>query len=264
MILLQKIIIAVEFDRLTELYRNNGYYRFGRDQLVGLWDTLDVSLLQATLDPFEQLEILQKLRERRENPTANLEIRLRNIDSARLTKFYIGNVTVYPDYGFDTTGLKRQVKVVDGVTVIQYLNKFKAKIFPRNIYLPRDSLYRQRRYVRTINRFNTLGTWRMVSIDPLPRKDTLDFAIRLTPAKKYSFNTNIEGSVNQSAVSGNLFGIGLNVGLQNRNFAKTATIANSNLRYGVELGGRKETGKIVQTQQISFSHNIYFPHLILF
>ncbi|MFI5131931.1 MAG: BamA/TamA family outer membrane protein [Chitinophagales bacterium] len=259
-----KNIIAVEFDRLTELYRNNGYFRFGRDQLVGLWDTLDISLLQATLDPFEQLEILQKLRERRENPTANLEIRLRSIDSARLTKFYIGNVTVYPDYGTDTTGLKRIENVVDDITVVQYLNKFKPSIFPRNIYLTRDSLYRQRRYLRTINRFNSLGTWRMVSIDPLPKKDTLDFAIRLTPAKKYSFNTNIEGSVNQSAVSGNLFGIGLNIGLQNRNFAKTANIANSNLRYGIELGGRKETGKIVQTQQLSFSHNIYFPHLILF
>jgi outer membrane protein insertion porin family len=259
-----KNMIAVEFDRLTELYRNNGYFRFGRDQLVGLWDTLDVSLLQATLDPFEQLEILQKLRERRENPTANLEIRLRSIDSARLTKFYIGNVTVYPDYGTDTTGLKRIENVVEGITVVQYLNKFKPNIFPRNIYLPRDSLYRQRRYLRTINRFNSLGTWRMVSIDPIPKKDTLDFAIRLTPAKKYSFNTNIEGSVNQSAVSGNLFGIGLNIGLQNRNFAKTANIANSNLRYGIELGGRKETGKIVQTQQVSFSHNIYFPHLIFF
>ena len=259
-----KNVIAVEFDRLTELYRNNGYYRFGRDLLVGLWDTLDVSLLQATTDPFEQLELLQKLRERRQHPTANLEIRLRSVDSARLSTFYIGDVTVYPDHGMDTIGLKRRVDVVEGITVIQYLDKFKPKIFPRNIYFPRDSLYRQRRYLRTINRLNSLGTWRLVSIDPLPRKDTLDFAIRLTPAKKYSFNTNIEGSINQSAVSGNLFGIGLNVGLQNRNCAKSANIANSNIRYGVELGGRKETGKIVQTQQISFSHNIYFPHLIFF
>ena len=259
-----KNIIAVEFDRLTELYRNNGYFRFNRDMLVGLWDTLDVSLLQATTDPFEQLEILQRLRERRDSPTANLEIRLRTVDSARLTRFYIGNVTVYPDHGMDTIGLKRRVDVVDDITVVQYQNKFKPKIFPRNIYLPRDSLYRQRRYLRTINRLNSLGTWRMVNIDAFPRKDTLDFALLLTPAKKYSFNTNIEGSVNQSAVSGNLFGIGLNVGLQNRNFAKAANIANSNLRYGVELGGRKETGKIVQTQQISFSHNIYSPHLIFF
>ena len=64
-----KIPISAELDRLTDLYRNSGYLRFTRDELVGLWDTLDVSLLQPSIDPFEQLEILQRLRERRENPT---------------------------------------------------------------------------------------------------------------------------------------------------------------------------------------------------
>jgi outer membrane protein insertion porin family len=256
--------ISAEFDRLTDLYRNTGYLRFTRDELVGLWDTLDVSLLQATLDPFEQLEILQRLRERREKPTANLEIRLRSVDSSKLTKFYIGNVTVYPDYIVDTIGLTREVKVVEGITVVQHRNRFKAKIFPPNIYLPRDSVYRQRRYLRTINRFNSLGTWRMVSIDQLPRGDTVDFLIRLTPAKKYSFNTNLEGSINQSAISGNLFGIGVNAGVQNRNFAKAANNTNSNIRYGIELGKTLGSGQFIQTQQVSFSHNIYFPRFLPF
>jgi outer membrane protein insertion porin family len=256
--------ISAEFDRLTELYRNNGYLRFTRDELVGLWDTLDVSLLQATIDPFEQLEILQNLRQRRENPTASLEIRLRSVDSIKLTKFYIGNVTVYPDYIVDTAGLTRQVKVVEGITVIQHRNRFKAKVFPANIYLPRDSVYRQRRYLRTINRFNSLGTWRMVNIDQLPRGDTVDFLIRLTPAKKYSFNTNLEGSINQSAISGNLLGIGVNAGVQNRNFAKAANNTNSNIRYGIELGKNIGSGQFIQTQQISFSHNIYFPRFLPF
>lgn len=256
--------ISAEFDRLTELYRNSGYLRFTRDELVGLWDTLDVSLLQATIDPFEQLEILQKLRQRRENPTASLEIRLRSVDSSKLTKFYIGDVTVYPDYIVDTLGLTRKVKVVEGITVVQHRNRFKAKVFPPNIYLPRDSVYRQRRYIRTINRFNSLGTWRMVSIDQLPRGDTVDFLIRLTPAKKYSFNTNLEGSINQSAISGNLLGIGVNAGVQNRNFAKAANNTNSNIRYGIELGKTLGSGQFIQTQQVSFSHNIYFPRFLPF
>ncbi len=254
--------ISAELDRLTDLYRNSGYLRFTRDELVGLWDTLDVSLLQPGIDPFEQLEILQRLRERRENPIANLEIRLRNIDSVKLTKFYMGNVTVYPDYIADTAGLTRRVKVVEGITVVQHRNRFKPKIFPPNIYLPKDSLYRQRRYIRTINRFNLLGTWRMVNIDQVPRGDTVDFVIRLTPAKKYSFNTNLEGSINQSAFAGNLFGVGVNVGLQNRNFAKAANMTNSNLRYGIELGNIKGGGQFIQTQQVSFSHNIYFPRFV--
>ncbi|MEO5563466.1 MAG: BamA/TamA family outer membrane protein, partial [Chitinophagaceae bacterium] len=259
-----KSLISAELDRLTDLYRNNGYLKFNRDEMVGLWDTLDVSLLQPTLDPFEQLEILQKLKLRRQNPTANLEIRLRSVDSSRLVKYYIGKVTVYPDYTTDTVGIPQQVKVVEGITVIQHHNRFKPKIFPPNIYLPHDSVYRyQRRYIRTLNRFNSLTTWRIVTIDQLPRpnQDTVDFLIRLTPAKKYYFNTNLEGSINQSSISGNLFGIGANVGLQNRNFARGANIANSNLRYGIELGyanGRQ----FIQSKQFSLSHTIFFPRLI--
>ena len=257
-----KNLISNELDRLTDVYRNTGYLRFTRDELVGLWDTLDVSLLQPGLDPFEQLEILQKLQQRRENPTANLELRLRTIDSVKLTRFYMGNVTVYPDYMTDTVGLTPKVKVVEGITVIQHRNRFKPKIFPPNIYLPKDSLYRQRRYIRTINRFNLLGTWRMVNIDQLPHGDTVDFVIRLTPAKKYSFSTTLEGSINQSVIAGNLLGVGVNVGLQNRNFAKAANMTSSNLRYGVELGNTKTGYQFVQTQQVSFSHNIYFPRFV--
>ncbi|MFC0776163.1 BamA/TamA family outer membrane protein [Terrimonas alba] len=257
-----KNLISNELDRLTDVYRNTGYLRFTRDELVGLWDTLDVSLLQPGLDPFEQLEILQKLKERRENPTANLELRLRTIDSVKLTKFYMGNVTVYPDYITDTVGLLRKVKVVEGLTVIQHRNRFKAKIFPPNIYLPKDSLYRQRRYIRTINRLDLVGAWRTVSIDQVPRRDTVDFVIRLIPKKKYSFDTNVEGSINQSAFAGNLFGVGVNVSLQNRNFAKAANMTNSNLRYGIELGNIKGAGQFIQTQQVSFNHNIYFPRFV--
>lgn len=259
--------ISAELDRLTELYRNSGYMLFTRDEMVGLWDTLDVSLLQPTLDPFEQFEILQKLRARRADPKANLEIRLRSLDSVKLVKYYIGNVTVYPDNTADTTGLPRIEKIVEGITVVQHHNRYKAKIFPPNIYFPNDSVYRIRRYLRTVNRLNSLGTWRYVSIEQIPRpgEDTVDFVIRMAPAKKYSFNTNIEGSVNQSAISGNLFGVGLNVGLQNRNFAKAANIANSNVRYGLELGnngGNSGSNQFIQTQQIAFSHTIYAPRII--
>jgi outer membrane protein assembly factor BamA len=259
-----KAPISAELDRITELYRNNGYLRFSRDELVGLWDTLDVALLRPTLDPFEQLEILQRLRARKDTPTANLEILLRSPDSAKLTKYYNGTVTIYPDHILDTTGLERKEEIVKGIKVVQFRDKFKPTIFPPNIYLPRDSVYRQRRYIRTINRLNLIGAWRLVNIDQIPRKneDTVDFVIRLTPAKKYSFTTNLEGSFNQSPTSGRLFGVGVNVGLQNRNFAKAANLAITNARYGLEFGG-SGIDQFIQTRQISLSHNIVFPRPIL-
>ncbi|MBL7737773.1 MAG: BamA/TamA family outer membrane protein [Chitinophagaceae bacterium] len=260
-----KAPVSAELDRLTELYRNSGYLRFSREELVGVWDTLDAALLQPSLDPFEQLELLQRLRERRDNPVVSLELRLREIDSARLTKYYNGNVTIYPDYSIDTAGAEKKETIVKGIKVIQFRNTYKPKIFPPNIYLPYGDVYSQRRYIRTINRLNTIGAWQMVNIDQHPRKgqDTVDYVIRLTPAKKRLFTTNIEGSFNQTAISGNLFGIGVNVGLQNRNFLKAANLAITNFRYGIEFGGTG-TNQFIQSKQASVSHNIYFPKAIIF
>ena len=257
---------SAEIDRLTELFRNNGYLRFTRDELIGVWDTLDVSLLQPTLDPLEQLRLLEQLSVRRELPTVKLEIRLRTMDSARLTKYYNGNVTIYPDYSLETMGMTPKISedTAHKITVIQYRNKFKPKIFPPNIYLPPDSLYRLRRYIRTVNRLNQIGTWQLVTIDQVPRKDkdTVDYVIRLTPAKKFSLTTNLEGSINQSASSGTLFGIGVNVGLQNRNFNKSASFDTWNARYGIELGG-SGSDQFIQTQTINLGRSIVFPRAIL-
>ena len=256
-----KTAISTEMDRLVSLYRDSGYLRFGREVLIGLWDTLDVSLLRPTFDPIEQLEILQKLRERRENPTANLEIKLKpGYDSSKLTKYYVGNITVYPDYGPDSLLGKRTEEIVRGVKVVSYHQKFRARIIPQNIYFRRGEQYSQQKYIRTINRFNSLGTWRLVNIDTSTRKnsDTADFVIYLTPEKKYSLSYNLEGSRNQSAVSGNLFGIGVNVNLQNRNFARAANIATTSLRYGIEVSD----SSFIQTQQFAISHTIYFPRFI--
>lgn len=261
-----KATISDELDRLVTLYRNNGFMRFGREELIGLWDTLDVSLLQPTFDPLEQLEMLQKLKERRENPTADLEIRLRpGFDSVKLTKYYVGNITVYPDITLDTAGRRRVDTVIDGVKISSYRHVFKPKIFPQNIFLHRKDLYDQRNYFRTINRFNSLNAWRLANIEqkPRPGQDTSDFIVRLTPARKYSFTAYLEGSRNNSLVSGNLLGISVNLGLQNRNFARTASLASTNIRFGIETGKDTATDiKFLQTKQLSINHTIAFPRPI--
>ncbi len=270
-----KANISVELNRLVELYRNSGYMKFGREDLYGLWDTLDISLLRPSLDPFEQLEILQKIKDRQENPKANLEIRLRPVtDSSKFRKYFVGKVKIYPDYRLDTLSKKRTVEVVKDIEVISHqdsltrrLPVFKAKIFPQNIYLQHGELYDQRNYFRTINRFNSIGSWRLVNIEQnaRPGQDTADFVIRLTAARKYSVTANLEGSRNQTPFSGNLFGIAVNFGLQNRNFARRANLATTNLRIGVETGRDTATDiKFIQTRQISLSHNIYFPRAIFF
>ncbi len=257
--------ISNELNRLVELYRNNGYLRFSFDEFRVLWDTLDFSLLQPTFDPFEQLVMLQKLKERKENPKADIEIQLRpGYDKNKLVKYFNGNITVFPDFSSDTSDYGRKEVIMSNRLKVIYFRKiFKPKLFPQNIYLLHGETYNQEKYFKTINRFNSLGTWRLVNIEALPRSntDSVDFIIRLTPAKKYSYSANLEGSINQSIISGNLFGLALNFGSQNRNFARAANQTNTNIRFGTELGN-SGGAKFIQTQQVSLSHNIYFPRPI--
>jgi outer membrane protein insertion porin family len=258
-------LISSEFDRLTDVYRNNGYLRFSREELIAVWDTVGLALLRPTLDPIEQARQLQELQRRRENPSASLEVRLRaNEDTSHLVRYYIGNVTAYPDLTSDTAELEPNINYMGDYKIISYRNLFKPRLIARNIYFKRGDMYNQRNYLHTLNRFNSLGAWRLVSIDQIPREntDTVDLNIKLTPASKYLFNFNIEGSQNQSEnplIPANLLGVGTNIGLQNRNFAKAANQANTNLRYGVELASKDD---FIQTQQISLSNTITFPRTI--
>ena len=272
-----KSSVSLELDRLTDLYRNNGYLRFGRDMLQGLWDTIDVELLRPTLDPVEQFAHLQKPKEQRENPKADLEIRLKpGIDTSRLTKYYIGNITIYPDFNYspdpgiapDTAGLAPKTTTLNGIQVRHYYYLFKPKLFSPNIYLYRDSLYKQQNYFKTFDRLNAMGAWSLVSIEPdlesRKGQDTMDFIIRLTPARKFAFTTNLEASLNNSAISSYLPGFSINANLQVRNIFKMADLSSTSFRFGVETGKDTTTGvKFIRTRQFSFSQSFYFPRLLL-
>ena len=253
--------ISQEFDRLVELYRDNGYLRFSRDELVGIWDTLNVSLLRPTFDPFEQILLLEALRKKRESPTANLEIRLRpGHDMDRLKKYFVGHTSIYPDLRADTIGLKQTTFEYDkNFSIVSYRRLFKPHFIADNIFFRKGDLYNQKMFLKTINRFNSLGAWRLVNIEQMPRpqSDTVDFAIYLTPAEKYSFTANLEGSSNSSFfLEERLLGVGINAQLLNRNFGHTSNQASTNIRYGTEVDTK---GAFVKTRQASISHSIFFP-----
>lgn len=264
-----KVTISQELDRLVNLYRNNGYMQFTREELIGLWDTLNPAILNPTLDPFEQIAILDSIRKSRINPKAILEIRFRpGFDSSRIKKYYTGDITVIPDFNYftDTTGLQRKNEFINGVRISYFKKLFKPKILPPNIYFRKGEIYSQQNVNKTINRFNVLESWRLVSIEEKirPDQDTADFTIKLSPARKYSFTANLEGSRNNNAFSGNLFGIAVNVGLQNRNFAKSANQSITNIRYNIETGRDTVAGvSFIQTNQLILSHTVYIPRPVL-
>jgi outer membrane protein insertion porin family len=260
-----KPLIGAELDRLVSLYRDKGYMRFTRDELVAFWDTVDISLLRPVLDPFEQFEFLEKLRLRRENPTANIDIRLNpKLDRNRLIKYYVGNTLIYPEGIEDTAGMLK--KVIDSSFTVAYrTNQFKSHLLPENFYFKRGDVYNYSSYNRAINRFNSLGAWRLVTIDQKPRdkSDTVDFIVKLSPALRYTRTTNLEGSNNASSFTGNLLGIGVNFSFLDRNFLRGYNQLSTNFRLGYELG-RDDISRFIQTSNISLGQNISFPRLIPF
>lgn len=259
--------ITMELDRLVELYRNNGYLKFTRQGLIAIWDTLNPALLRPTTNPVDQMHLLNELEKQRLDPKATLEISRRpGYDTANLVKYYVGKITIIPDYGPEWDSASAKTVVLDSTDIVRYNKRlFKPKIFPENIYLSRGEVYSQKNYLQTITRFNSLIAWRLVNMEPKPREgtDTVDFDLKLMPSKKYLGNANFEVSRNQSFASGNLFGIGVNTNLQNRNFARSADQENISARYGTELGTTDSSGRpIVQSRQFSVGYNIVFPRFI--
>lgn len=257
--------VSNELDRLLNIYRDNGYYKISKEDLYAEHDTVVAALIDPGLDPFEQFELLDSLSKKTREPTINIVFKQRTPkDSTHLQKYTWGNIHVYPDRQLieeDPPPVPDTV-VINDYTIFPTTVRFKNSFVARNINLRPGSLYRQSDYFKTINTFNNLGAWQQVDINLRERNDSsrvLDADILLFPAKKQSLNIDLETSRNASDVltTGSLFGLGLNLGIRNRNGFRESISSSSNVRFGVELGPG-----IIQTVQASFAHNIYVPRFI--
>ena len=261
-----KQILGTEINRLVDTFRNNGYYKFSREDLYIEHDTVFAALIDPTLDPFQQAELLEKLRTRNENPTINVVVKQRAVkDSSHLMRYYIGNVTVYPDLPTveDTLIVHSDTVKIRNISFINRTNKFKLPFIANNIYLRQGRMYKQDNYIRTSNRFTQFSAWQYFNIDfenSSLSDSLLDVTMRMYPAKKLKLNSDLEASRNTNDIvtASNLFGVGVNLGIQDRNAFKQSVQTSTNLRGGVELGS-----DFIQTGLASISHTIAFPKLIL-
>lgn len=257
--------ISNELDRLLNIYRDHGYYKISKEDLYAEHDTVVAALIDPGLDPFEQFQLLDSLSKKTREPTINIVFKQRvPKDSTHLEKYTWGDIHVYPDRQLleENPPPVPDTVVINGYTIFPTTVRFKNSFIARNINLRPGTLYKQSDYFKTINTFNNLGAWQQVDINLKERKDSsrvLDANILLYPAKKQSLNIDFETSRNASDVltTGSLFGLGLNIGVRNRNGFRESISSSSNVRFGVELGPG-----IIQTVQASFAHNIYVPRFI--
>jgi hypothetical protein len=266
-----KGLISAELDRLTTLFRKNGFYKFTRENIFAEVDTTDISLLEITLDPFEQARIIAEAESRRKaDPRINIVIKQRpSADSNAFTKFYVGKIYYYPETLINLTPdslINDEFSVVTSqreFTLKQNDPDIRMRPLREHTYLKEGTVYDDRNYFKTVNAFSQLGPWNQVEVRTVNRKDSLnilDFHFFLTPAPKYSFGYDIEVSRNSgSIISGNLLGITNVLTLRNRNVWKRAIQSSTNIRAGVELGF---ADTVLQTFQASVSQTYSIPRFL--
>jgi surface antigen Omp85-like protein len=262
-----KQLISDELDRLVTLFRNNGYYRFSKEDVVVELDTVVSALIAPDLDPFQQEALLAELKRKREHPTINLVVEQKPVrDSSHLTRYTIGRVTVYPDLPIvleDTVTTSRiDTTTARGFTLITRSDKFKPSTIVNNVYVRPNTLYKLQNSIRTVNRFSFMGAWQQETMSFLPSEESdtvLNATLKLYPNKKYYLNADYEvaRNTNDIVTSTNLFGINLNFGLRDRNSFRESVLSSTTLRGGIELGS-----DFIQTTQTSLSHTLSFPQVL--
>lgn len=257
--------ISNEVDRLVSIFRNNGYFKVSRNDIYAEVDTVVAALIDPTLDPFEQIRLLDSLRKKLENPTINVVFKQRGeADSNHIRQYYIRNVRVYPDQPIiPDSSLTPSMTRLGKFSFFTNTQKFRLPFVARNIALLPDSMYRERNYFRTVNNFNRLGAWQNVEVtlyDTVSDAPLLDADIRLYPAQKYNLKVDLEASRNVAdyLTTSQFFGLGLNLNVTNRNLFRESVHSSRDARAGVEFGSN-----FIQTLQGNISQTLLFPRFVL-
>ena len=238
-------MIDNELSRLVNVFQNNGFSKFTRENIVALADSNYFELIDPTLDPFEYIQKLAEAKERNKNPYVDVYFILNNIrDSSVLKQYNIGDVKVYPDAFADEKlpVIDTTVSNEEGFKIISVNNTFDPKFIARQIEMKPGTLFIKDKYSQTLNNFHRLGTWQNISLigDRIDSSSKINYLLRLSPAKKQYFSVDFEGSsilnTEQSVqvVAGKV-GLAVNFTLRNRNIGKKAIQLENSLRTGIEF-----------------------------
>ena len=255
--------IDQEIIRLINVFQNNGYTKFSREDIIALADSSYVALIDPTLDPFEYIQKLAESREKRLNPEVDIYFLFNNIrDTSHLRQYTIGDFIVYSDASADKVLPTKDttVKNNEGFRIVSVENTFDAAFIARQIELKPGKMFNREDYSKTLNNFNRLGAWQNINIlsatnDSLSK---INYLLRLSPAKKQYFSVDLEGSsiVNSAQttqVGSGKVGLAVNFTLRNRNIGRKAIQLENTLRTGIEFNDFSKilSGEITLTNRLT-------------
>lgn len=261
-------LIDEELNRLIELFRDHGYYNINREILKAQLDTIDVSLIDISLDPFEQLARQLEASKRMEQPTISITVvQIPAKDTGVVQQYSIGNVNIFPDLPPELTPGRSGASPLryEGYNIFSRYDLFKPSFLTQRVLLKPGDLYRISNYNRTLLKYNRIEAWQSVNINSRlsDSSKTVDFFIRMVPARKYFFSVDFEGSSiltaqDQIFSAGNK-GLALNFNFKNRNFAKSALQLENILRTGIEFTNFDR----ILSSEIGLRNRLIFPSLLI-
>lgn len=289
-----KAAVLAELNRMVNLYRNNGYYKFSSEELIMRGDSTVAVLTTITDDIFEQLKLLEEANLARNSPTVKLAVVLNPpADSSKLKKYYIDNIYIFPDYRngdkptdnslLTTLAKKRDCDTCRVNFIVKYHKKlFRTGFLRRSLAVRRGDLYSQDNFYKTLNNFSRAGVWQSTNIQVVEHKDSLtakdsmrkiDLLVQLVPGKRYGFEAGIEASYSAqsnsnnvtAANAGNLLGLSGNLTVLDRNLRKEGISMSHSIRAGIELNFKPDSNNrknIVNSNEVSYSNTIVFPRFI--
>ena len=264
-------LVDQELNRLINIFKNNGFYRITRDEVVVEADSSFAELIDPTIDPFEYIRRLAEIEARRkDNPMVDLYVRqVRSKDTSRLKQYKIGEFTVIPDSPPDIDELTFFDTVqtfLNGYRIVSFSNTFKPEFVAKQIALKPGELFKLNDFIRTQSNFNRLGAWQSQNFIPARVDDstgTIDFILRLIPAKKQFFSVDLEGSsvLNTSQlvlVGSGRIGLAVNFRLRNRNIGKRAIQLENTIRTGIEFNDFSQ----ILSGEITLGNRLTIPWLM--
>ncbi len=198
-------------------------------------------------------------------------------DSTFHLRYYIGDVSVYPDYD-----LTRSQRYLD--TTIRQVRYFlpdslhfslKPEVLQRNFFLVPGHLSRREDLERTIRNLTRIEIVRFVnpvaSIDTTDGKRELDYNVFISRNKKIDFQGSVELTYSNVAASKSrsLFGTSASVNYRDRNTFRGAEVLNVNLETGLEFNFiEKQQGEdaprpsLINSVNIGVGGNLSFPRFM--
>ncbi|MBS1584422.1 MAG: BamA/TamA family outer membrane protein [Bacteroidetes bacterium] len=227
--------LEAERSRITNLLKDNGYYKFSQESINFVIDTVNKAALQNAENIFAGAMSVLEQKKKDQKPPLEVNIIIRAEDPSEYRKYYINRITVVPDYS-DRRDLRDStmiVKNIDNVT-FRYRNYYvRSRVILKHIYLEKGRLFSQSDYEQTQTKLTELGVFRSINIrfrEDTSADNLLNCTILMNRNKKFDFGTSYEVSSGSTYFLGNT----LSFSVRDKNLGKGANLLSLSVSGGLE------------------------------